>query len=89
MERGGKSFGEQRLENEQMCRFKLNSSLSSFEAIKGEQLGPIDGVPLKEIRSFDKKSDISPGNCFRVISLITADEKNNNVIANGPTWTTS
>lgn len=30
--------------------------MSSFKTIKGEQLGPIDGVPLKEIRSFDKKA---------------------------------
>ena len=39
-----------------MCRFKINTSLSSFEAITGEQLGPIDGVSLKEIRLFDKKA---------------------------------
>lgn len=42
------SFGEQRQGNDLVYRFKLNSSVSSLEAIRVEQLGAIDGVLLKE-----------------------------------------
>ena len=80
------SFGEQRQGNDLVYRFKLNSSVSSLEAIRVEQLGAIDGVLLKENSFIREKSDILPGNGFcREISLIIANEKSNCVIANGPT----
>lgn len=46
-ERGGVSFVEQCRGNERVCRNRLNSALSSYEAIRGVQLGANDGAALK------------------------------------------
>lgn len=51
-------------------RLKLNCARPSYEAIKNEQLEPIDNLPLKETRLFGEKSHRSLGNALRAISLI-------------------
>ena len=52
----GHHLGNKGEETTKCRRLKLNYSRPSYEAIKNEQLEPIDNIPLKETRLFGEKA---------------------------------